>query len=246
MPITLMKKDFTDREPLRQRQRYIDGDRRKIGRIAPNDAEKEIGRIAANDDERRKKRRIILSVAADLRENLSDKRFDHTERVRETASKLADRYGEDIEKAELASLFHDMYREISEDELEALIDEYHLDKCRYSGNIELAHGKIAAAAMRVKYGIEDADTINAVSFHTTGRAGMSPLEKIIFIADATEPSRNYPGAETLRETLKKDLNRACMLALKNTIKFLNEKKIHVDRDTLEAEKYFTELLRENG
>lgn len=209
MPITLMKKDFTGKEPLRHRQ-------------------------------------IILSVAAELKENLSEKRFGHTERVRETASELADRYGEDIEKAELASLFHDMYREISEDELEARIDEYHLDKCRYSGNIELAHGKIAAAAMRVKYRIEDADTINAVSFHTTGRAGMSLLEKIIFIADATEPLRNYPGVENLRETLKKDLNRACMLALRNTIKFLNEKKIRIDRDTLEAEKYFTELLRENG
>ena len=65
-----MKKDFTDKEPLRHRQ-------------------------------------IILSVAADLKENLSEKRFGHTERVCKTASELADRYGENIEKAELASLFHE-------------------------------------------------------------------------------------------------------------------------------------------
>lgn len=174
-----------------------------------------------------------------LKGNLSAKRLKHTENVRKTVRKLAKKYGEDPEKAELAALFHDMYRELPGNELESYITKYGLENSRYSTGIELAHGKLAAAAMRKEYGITDDDMINAVSFHTTGRAGMSGLEKILFMADAVEPGRNYPGVESLRKVLQEDLDCACLIALRNTINFLKEKNVRVDPDTTEAERYFS-------
>ena len=125
-----------------------------------------------------------------IEKNFSEKRKVHTEGVRRTAIALAEKYGADVEKAELAALFHDMYRGVSEDVLNYYIKHLDLDK-KYLNNCNLAHSKIAAIIMKRDYGIEDEDIINAVSYHTTGRPGMSLLEKIIYIADAIEPNRNY-------------------------------------------------------
>jgi len=102
------------------------------------------------------------------------------------AVKLAEKYGEDPSKAETAALFHDMYRGVSVDVLNYYVKHLGLDE-KYINNANLAHGKIAAIIMERDYHITDPDIIHAVSFHTTGRAGMSKLEKIIYIADAIEP-----------------------------------------------------------
>ena len=138
-----------------------------------------------------------------IEKNFSEKRKVHTEGVRRTAIALAEKYGADVEKAELAALFHDMYRGVSEDVLNYYIKHLDLDK-KYLNNCNLAHSKIAAIIMKRDYGIEDEDIINAVSYHTTGRPGMSLLEKIIYIADAIEPNRNYPGVDALREAAQHD------------------------------------------
>ena len=101
---------------------------------------------------------------------------------------------------------NDMYRGVSEDVLNYYIKHLDLDK-KYLNNCNLAHSKIAAIIMKRDYGIEDEDIINAVSYHTTGRPGMSLLEKIIYIADAIEPNRNYPGVDALRESCAARLGR---------------------------------------
>ena len=65
--------------------------------------------------------------------------------------------------------------------------------------------------------IDDADVINAIRYHTTGRANMSLLEKVIYIADAVEPNRSYPGVNDLRRVVKEDLDKAILLSLSRTI-----------------------------
>ena len=94
--------------------------------------------------------------------------------------------------------------------------------------------------MERDYGITDRDIINAVSYHTTGRAGMSLLEKIIYIADAIEPGRNYPGVEDVRVLAWQDLDRACLLSLERTIDFVRGQGNFLDSDTLEARDYLLE------
>lgn len=173
------------------------------------------------------------SINKYIERNYSEQRKTHTQGVRQTAMELADLYGEDPEKAEIAALFHDMYRGVPENALNYYVKHLSLPD-RYMNNCNLAHGKIAAIVMKRDYGIEDEDIINAVSFHTTGRAGMSKLEKIIYIADAIEPGRSYPGVDEIRKMAYKDLDEACLMSLTSTIDFIRSKEQFLDEDTLMA------------
>jgi predicted HD superfamily hydrolase involved in NAD metabolism len=164
---------------------------------------------------------------------MTEKRRIHTYAVAEEAVKLARRYGEDVEKAELAALFHDFFRGISVEELNGYVKAFGLNHV-YLNNNNLAHGKIAAIVMERDYHITDQDIINAVSFHTTGRAGMSLLEKIVYLADAIEPNRIYPGVNELRELATKDLDKACLQSLNTNIEYIRGKGIYLDEDTLQA------------
>ncbi len=172
-----------------------------------------------------------------IEKNFSEKRKVHTEGVRATAMALAEKYGADPHKAEIAALFHDMYRGVPVEVLNYYVKHLGLPK-RYMDNPNLAHGKIAAIIMERDYGISDSDILNAVSFHTTGRPAMSLLEKIIYIADAIEPNRSYPGVEEVREAAFKDLDEACLLSLNRTIEYVREQGNFLDEDTLDARDYF--------
>lgn len=186
-------------------------------------------------------------IIAFASKKLDKERWTHTEGVRDFALALCAIYGEDKEKALIAAVCHDLYRRITPKETDKLIDRYGISEA-YRQNPALAHGKIAAAVMKAKLGIEDQDVLNAVSFHTTGRARMSLLEKIIFIADSAEPGRKYKEAGVLREMAIKDIDRACLEALDLSMKHLQVKGTPIDHDTIEAYNDLAEksLRREGG
>ena len=183
----------------------------------------------------------IKEIEDYIQRNFSEKRKVHTEGVKNTAIKLAKIYGCDEKKAETAALFHDMYRGVSENSLNYYVKHLGLDP-KYLNNCNLAHGKIAAIIMKRDFEIEDMDIINAVSYHTTGRPGMSLLEKIIYIADATEPNRIYPGVEKLRELSTIDLDKACLLSLENTINYVKASGKYLDNETILAKEYFINII----
>lgn len=185
------------------------------------------------------------SIRDYIDKNFSEKRKVHTEGVRKTAVDLARKYGGDVEKAEIAALFHDMYRGVPEDALNYYVKHLGLPK-KYMNNCNLAHGKIAAIIMERDYDIHDEDILNAVRFHTTGRPEMSLLEKIIYIADAIEPNRNYPGVDILRRIAEKDLDEACLRSLDNTIRYVQGEKKFLDEDTVRAKAYFEKRIKEKG
>ena len=166
---------------------------------------------------------------------LTEKRLRHTAGVTESALHLAGLYGGDAGKIRLAAACHDIFRGRTVDEINELIGRYGLPD-RYLGSANLAHSKIAAAYM-AECGIDDEDVLNAVSYHTTGRAGMSLLEKIIFLADAIEPGRDYPGVDELRGIAERDLDAACIKALENSIVFVRSKGEVLDKDTEAALEY---------
>lgn len=182
------------------------------------------------------------SIRTYIENNFSEKRKIHTEGVRKTAVKLAEKYGVDPSKAEIAALFHDMYRGVPVDVLNYYVKHMELDS-KYINNANLAHGKIAAIIMERDYGVTDPDIINAVSFHTTGRAGMSQLEKVIYIADAIEPNRRYPGVDELRKAVWEDLDRACLMSINHTINYVSGQGHFLDPDTLMARDDF--MKKEN-
>ena len=173
---------------------------------------------------------------------LSEKRLVHTEGVRKTARELCEIYGADAGKADLAVCCHDIFRGRQTDELDELIDKYGIPE-RYKGNANLSHGKIAAAVMEKEFGIKDRQIIDAVSYHTTGRAGMGLLEMIVFLADAIEPGRDYPLVGHLRELSVTDLDRACLESLEGTVSFLKQQGVRdIDRDTLMARDWLAEKI----
>ncbi len=176
-----------------------------------------------------------------LQKNLKESRVRHIYGVRDTAVCLALRFGADVSKAELAAMFHDFYKGLSGEELNSLVRELGLPD-KYLDNNNLAHSKLAAIMMKKEYGVEDEDIINAVSYHTTGRAGMSLLEKIIYLADAIEPGRDYPGVSQLRELALEDLDKACLASMKRTVDFVREQGKELDEDTLSAAEFLEKEL----
>ena len=175
-----------------------------------------------------------------LKTNLKETRYQHTINVARLAVKMAAEYGADIRKAELAALLHDMARNISIPEMNMYIEDMGLP-VRYMDNMNLAHSKIASVLAGTLFGIDDEDVLNAISFHTTGRAGMSVLEKIIFLADAIEPNRNYPGVEEIRKQADDSIDKACLMSLKGTLDHIKRQDVFIDPDTLEAKDYFEQM-----
>lgn len=155
---------------------------------------------------------------------MPEKRYLHTQGVMHTAIDLAQRYGEDPSKAETAAILHDMAKYEDVAKMEDIIRRENLDLSVVGWGSELLHGPIAAYYAQTKFGITDQDVLNAIHYHTTGRAGMSKLEKIIFVADMIEPTRNYPGVERLRKKAQKNLDKAMRACVRHSLRFLIDTK----------------------
>lgn len=167
------------------------------------------------------------------KEELSPKRFGHVLSVAEEAKKLAVIYQASPEDAELAALFHDCCRDWSLEQMNRAVLEWDLDQ-RLLNRPQLSHSKIAAELMRRTYQITQSDLINAVRYHTTGREGMTKLEKIIYLADAIEPHRSFPGVENIRKLALEDLDQACLYAMEHTISYLESRCQDLDQETIRA------------
>jgi predicted HD superfamily hydrolase involved in NAD metabolism len=174
--------------------------------------------------------------------HLTKKRFEHTLRVAETAVKLAEIYHVSAEKAELASIFHDYCKYRSLDEMKRIIQSTYLPKDLLLYHHELWHGPVASIMIEREYGISDEAIQSAIYYHTTGRAHMSDLELIVFVADYIEPGRSFPGLNEVREMAKQDLVKTAWMVSRNTIQYLMEKKNRIYPDTFHAYNDLTRLL----
>ncbi|WP_075572376.1 bis(5'-nucleosyl)-tetraphosphatase (symmetrical) YqeK [Megasphaera coli] len=161
-------------------------------------------------------------VKADMKERLSARRYTHTLGVAEAAVKLAYMYGIDIDKAETAALLHDAEKEDSLEHMQSLADSMYGDSLapEIQANGSLLHGYAAASYAAMVYDIFDKDILNAIAHHTTGAESMSPLEKVIFLADYIEDNRDFPGVEKLRKAAEKSLNKGVLAGYDMTIQYL--------------------------
>ncbi len=164
----------------------------------------------------------------DMKDNLSERRYIHSFAVGKTARELAEVHGEDPEIAFIAGIFHDFAKYMSHEESQLILnkmgesDEFLLKDAR------LAHGMIGAYILKTEYGLDDEYILSAIEKHTFGDVNMSLLDKIIYIADATEENRDYPNCDKIRELSKKNLDLASLEYLKNSVKYLMDdgKKIY--------------------
>jgi predicted HD superfamily hydrolase involved in NAD metabolism len=151
-------------------------------------------------------------------------KFRHVIGVEALVGDVAEMYGIDREAACLAAVAHDLAKEMSFQEQIRKTKE--LGLIEYDEDVELPqvlHGRLAAAGVRRQFGIDDPDILNAITYHTTGRPGMSPLEMLIYTADCLEPERNYPGVDKLRQKLYYSLTEATLACMDMTIAYLEAK-----------------------
>ncbi len=166
-----------------------------------------------------------------------EKRFTHTLGVAYTATALAMRYDADIKKAETAGLLHDCAKCMDNDKRISICKKHHISITEVEKrNPFLLHAKVGSFIAMDKYHIHDTDIINAILNHTTGRPGMSLLEKIIFVADYIEPSRKQaPNLAQIRRLAFVDLDGALLNILQDTLRYLEN--IGGDPDPLTQKTY---------
>ena len=157
-----------------------------------------------------------------VRQSQKDSRFTHTIGVMETAIQLAERYHEDVTKAEMAALLHDCAKEL------------------YPG---LQHASKGAELAQTEYGIEDEEILDAIRWHTTGRPNMTKLDKIIYIADYIEPNRcQAPNLDEIRRLAYEDLDECLYYILKATLAYLETRDDVIDPITEQTYLYYKNLL----
>ena len=165
---------------------------------------------------------------------LKHKRIPHVLGTEQEAIRLAERYGADVEKARVAALLHDCTKRLDMEEQLALCRQYgiRLDALEQQA-LKLLHAKTGAAIARDVFGVDD-EIYRAIWWHTTGHAHMTLLEKIIYLADYIEPSRDFPGVDKLRSVCYKDLDEGLLLGLEMTIEEMTSMGNPVHHATIEA------------
>lgn len=181
-----------------------------------------------------------------LEQELSYKRFIHTLSVAGTASSLAMCYGADLEKAETAGLLHDCAKCMDVRKMQKVCEKAGLTVSSFEADSgSLLHSKAGSVLAAEKYGITDPDMINAIRYHTTGRPGMSLLEKIIFVADYIEPGRfTAKNLPLIRRLAFSDIDEALVKILYDTLVYLNSTGLVVDPMTQKTYDYYKQIFEE--
>lgn len=161
------------------------------------------------------------ALEAALAGQIRGERLAHTYRVLETARALGARYGADEARVAVAALLHDYAKAMKPDQLLALGRQYGVivDPAE-EAQPHLLHGPVAAALLAAQGLVTDPAVLDAIRYHTTGRAAMSLLEKIVWLADYIEPGRSFPGVEEIRTLAESDLDGALLQALDQTILYV--------------------------
>lgn len=182
----------------------------------------------------------IESYKKIIKGRMGEKRYIHSVNVAKQAQKLAKIYGCDEEKAMTAGILHDVTKETPFDEQLKIITEggIILDEIEKLSQ-KLWHPISGSVYIQKYLDINDADIINAIRFHTTGRSNMSLLEKIIFVADFTGDERNYDGVDIMREKALRSLEEAMIYGLQFTIQDLSSRALTIHPNALSC---YNELI----
>ena len=178
---------------------------------------RENGLFACNADLRQLPTEQLEQRATAL---LKPDRVAHVLGCRDTAVELAKRWGADQTDAARAGLLHDITKALSGRQQLTLCRDYGILLDDFSReNPKTLHALTGSLVAERIFGENDA-VVQAIRWHTTGKADMTTLEKIIYVADYMEPRRNFPGVETLRELAFTDIDAALKLGLEMTLEHL--------------------------
>ena len=171
-------------------------------------------------------------------------RYRHTLGVADTSACLAMRYGVDMQKAYIAGLLHDCAKCVPDTVKLEECNRYGIEVTEFEKNsLYLLHAKLGAYYAKELYHIEDASICSAIYWHTTGHAGMTKLEEIVYIADYIEPYRNHAqNLDTIRQLAFTDLEKAIYQVTKDTLAYLKKKGGSIDPATIQTYEYYQKLV----
>ena len=165
---------------------------------------------------------------------LSPSRIQHVTATETAALSLARRWGVDLDDAREASILHDITKKFGLEAHMRVFEDYSvpIGALRLSEE-KLLHAKTGALLAKAVFGVSD-EVENAIKWHTTGRAGMSTLEKVLYLADYIEATRDFPGVKELRRVAYESLDDAMAMGLEMTITDVTARGIHPDQATIDA------------
>ena len=176
-----------------------------------------------------------------LHKMLDSKRMYHSECVSEAAGDLAGRFGADVAKAKLAGLLHDITKRLPTDEQLKLIggDMTELER----GNHKIHHQMSAPVFLKENGIVDDDEILSAIRWHTTGKADMTLMQKIVYTADFISADRDYPDVETVRRLARISLEHAILYTSRYTITHLAEHDMSVHPASVDC---YNDMLRHFG
>lgn len=178
-----------------------------------------------------------------LKENLSEKRYQHCLNVADMAKNLAKIYNVDEEKAYVGGLLHDIAKEMSYEEYLRIEGDVKFYPEEFSKeNYKIFHGWAASAYAKKYLGIFDEEILNAIKYHTTGRKNMTLLDKIIFAADCISIERSFENIEYFRSIAKVNMDIVIVDKLINALKKCLHNKDFILKNTYEA---YNEIILKN-
>lgn len=167
-----------------------------------------------------------------LKDILKEKRYIHTLGVVEEGLKLNKHFGLgfDDDKVKAMCLLHDACKHHEDEYYDKYKDKYDIPKDFLKDKYKL-HAFLALIAAKEEYDFYDKEVLEAIRIHTTGKLNMSKLDKLLFLADAIEENRDYPGVDYIRQQGQKNLNLGVLASMDNTINFLKAKNAKFYDDT---------------
>ena len=182
----------------------------------------------------------LKKISKRLSKILKEDRYEHTLGVMYTSAALAMRYGADIQKSMTAGLLHDCGKYLPPKEQIRLCEKKKITLTESELEMPaLVHAKLGAYLARHEYHIKDAEILDAITYHTTGRPGMTLLEKIVYIADYIEPNRKeIPGLADIRQIVFTDIDKAVCLSAGSTVRYLKNGGKAVDPMTINTYNFY--------
>lgn len=184
------------------------------------------------------RQRSQQTIRRRLKEMLPAKRYRHTLGVKQAMIRLAQRWSYDAEKAALTGLLHDCAKAMPLAQMQAYVRRVgvHLDALRQE-NTALLHAPAGAALARERFGVTDPEILHAIATHNTGSEKMGILDKLLFVADYTEPGRKaIEGLDAIRAMAMEDLDAAVCGVLDSKLAYITQKGDVLHPDTLAARK----------
>lgn len=183
----------------------------------------------------------------EVQRHLTEKRFYHSQCVAQEATRLAQQYGADVEKARLAGILHDIMKDTPpEQQLKILQDSGILLTKTQRHNRKLWHALAGAAYLQQTLQVKDGDIVEAVRCHTSGKKDMSLLEKVLFVADYISADREYPGVERMRQAAYRSLEEAIVEGVLFTVQELMGQRLPVAAESVEAYNDALLILEDRG